>query len=93
MLAQSLTRTRRADREEKIHNAAIRKAFERKANREFLKSNPDVLTEEEDLEEEKKVAEKEFFDVCNEKSVKKDKPKKSKKSKKSNKESPKESKN
>ena len=84
-----MTRNRRADRETKIHNAAIRRALERKADREFVKANPDVLTEEEEIEDDKKSTDKEFFDICNEKGSKKDKktkkPKKSKKSEKSEK--------
>ena len=70
----SLTRNRRAERDTKLHQKAIRKALERKADREFAKANPDILTEEEELEEvqqQQKVPSKdEFFDVCNEKDKK-----------------------
>jgi len=75
MLPMSLTRNRKADRQEKVHNAAIKRAFERKAVREFIKANPDVVLVE---EEETKAADQdqrkdedcqpqEFFDICNEK--------------------------
>ena len=84
----SLTRNRKADRQEKVHNAAIKRAFERKAVREFIKANPDVVLVE---EEETKAADQdqrkdegqpqEFFDICNEKK----KTKKSVKDKKSTK--------
>lgn len=74
MLSMSLTRNRRAERDTKLHQKAIRKALERKADREFAKANPDILTEEEELEEvqqQQKVPSKdEFFDVCNEKDKK-----------------------
>ena len=69
-----MTRNRRAERDTKLHQKAIRKALERKADREFAKANPDILTEEEELEEvqqQQKVPSKdEFFDVCNEKDKK-----------------------
>ena len=82
MLSMSMTRNRRAEKETKLHHKAIRQALERKADREFAKANPDVLTEEEELEEkhqEKDQKPKEFFDVCNEKEeLKKDKSKKKK---------------
>ena len=64
MLSMSMTRNRQADREQKIHNTAIRRALERKAQREFDKSN-EVLTEEEEIADEE-PKKKEFFDVCNE---------------------------
>ena len=76
MLSMSLTRNRRSERDTKLHQKAIRKALERKADREFAKANPDILTEEEELEEvqhqqQQKVPSKdEFFDVCNEKDKK-----------------------
>ena len=53
MLPLSITRNRRAEGQEKAHNNAVRRALERKAVREFIKANPDVLTDEEDLEEDK----------------------------------------
>ena len=74
MLSMSMTRNRRAERDTKLHQKAIRQALERKADREFAKANPDILTEEEELEEvqqQQKVPSKdEFFDVCNEKDKK-----------------------
>ena len=68
MLSMSMTRNRQADREQKIHNTAVRRALERKAQREFDKSHPsqnEVLTEEEEITDEE-PKKKEFFDVCNE---------------------------
>jgi len=95
MLPLSISRNRKADREQKVHTQAVQRALERKAIREFVKANPDVLTDEEDLqdsvqEEPKQQHQTEqknsdqFFDVCNEKikalSIKDiDKEKKSKK--------------
>ncbi len=37
MLTNYVSRNRRADQSEKVHNAAVRKALERKAIREFIK--------------------------------------------------------
>ena len=81
MLPLSITRNRKADREQKVHNRAVQKALERKAIREFVKANPDVLTDEEDLQDHpvpkssesssspaaKNKNSDHFFDVCNEK--------------------------
>jgi len=71
MLPLSITRNRRAEGQEKAHNNAVRRALERKAVREFIKANPDVLTDEEDLEEDKSGkgadSKQEFYDVCDEK--------------------------
>merc|ERR1712223_1276065 len=81
MLPLSITRNRKADREQKVHNRAVQKALERKAIREFVKANPDVLTDEEDLQDHPVPKSSEsssspaaenknsdhFFDVCNEK--------------------------
>lgn len=54
MLPLSISRNRKADREKQVHNQAVQRAFERKAIREFVKANPDVLTDEEDLHSEPK---------------------------------------
>lgn len=51
MLPLSISRNRKADREKQVHNQAVQRAFERKAIREFVKANPDVLTDEEDLQD------------------------------------------
>lgn len=47
MLSMSVTRNRRADTSEKVHNAAVRRALERKAIREFIK----VCTVENDAQD------------------------------------------
>ena len=75
MLSMSMTRNRRAERDTKLHQKAIRQALERKADREFAKANPDILTEEEELEEVQQQKDPEFFDVCNEKDQKTKRPK------------------
>ena len=82
MLSMSLTRNRRSERDTKLHQKAIRKALERKADREFAKANPDILTEEEELEEVQQQKDPEFFDVCNEKEKDQKTKKKAKKAKK-----------
>ena len=82
MLSMSMTRNRRAERDTKLHQKAIRQALERKADREFAKANPDILTEEEELEEVQQQKEPEFFDVCNEKEKDQKTKKKAKKAKK-----------
>ena len=51
MLPLSISRNRKVEREQKVHNIAVRRALERKAIRQFVKANPDVLTDEEELQD------------------------------------------
>jgi len=51
MLPLSITRNRKVEREQKVHDIAVRRALERKAVREFVKANPEVLTDEEELQD------------------------------------------
>ena len=50
MLPLSITRNRKVEREQKVHDIAVRRALERKAIRDFVKANPEVLTDEEELQ-------------------------------------------
>lgn len=61
MLPLSISRNRKADREKQVHNQAVQRAFERKAIREFVKANPDVLTDEEDLQDSEQKDPKQNF--------------------------------
>ena len=63
MLSMSMTRTRKAEKDKKTNELAIKRALARKKARELAKANPEVVTDEEDLDEAKP---NEFFDVCNE---------------------------
>lgn len=60
MLPLSISRNRKADREKQVHNQAVQRAFERKAIREFVKANPDVLTDEEDIQDSEQEPKKDF---------------------------------
>ena len=74
MFAQAMTRQRQADREKRVHKAAIHRALVRQLKREQIKQGLIVededgmnLTDEEDLENLKSTAtETTFYDLCNE---------------------------
>ena len=51
MLPLSISRNRKVEREQKVHDIAVRRALERKAIRAFVRANPDVLTDEEELQD------------------------------------------
>lgn len=82
MFAQHMTRQRQAERERRVHRAAIHRALVRQLEREEIKqglkvedeNDKEVLTDEEDLNDENSpTTETTFYDLCNEMTNKSDK--------------------
>ena len=75
-----MTRQRQAEREKRVHKAAIHRALVRQLEREEIKQGlkgeneiGEVLTDEEDLDDQKSTTtETTFYDLCNEMTNKSD---------------------
>ena len=74
MFAMGMTRQRQADREKRVHKAAIKRALVRQLQREEIKQGIKagedgiILTDEEDLSDIKSTSTTQttFYDLCNE---------------------------
>ena len=74
MFAMGMTRQRQADREKRVHKAAIKRALVRQLQREEIKQGIKlgedgvILTDEEDLSDIKSTSTSQttFYDLCNE---------------------------
>lgn len=70
MLSMSMTRTRKAEKDKKTNEIAIKRALARKKARELARAHPEAVTDEEDLDDAEAAKPSEFFDVCNENGAK-----------------------